>query len=139
MTHRLILFLALACLLAPTISLAQESEPRPTIVLLSWKCDFAQLGTIAQVSDSLMIPIAQELVDEGKLLNHGMLIHDWADEWNVVFYYGAADKTAFFSAWAEILSRLNERHPDAPAITDYCTEHKDNIYTLRTFTTDATQ
>ncbi|MCH8123856.1 MAG: hypothetical protein IH853_12135 [Bacteroidetes bacterium] len=139
MTYRPILFLALACLLAPTLSLAQESEPRPTVALSSWKCDWTKLGTIAQLSDSLWVPIEQELVNEGKLTNYGMLIHDWADEWNVVFYRTAVDKTAFFEARAEFGRRFTERHPDAPSLTDYCTEHKDNIYVLRSFTMGATK
>ena len=134
-----VLFLALAGLFAPTLSLAQESEPFPTIVLSSWKCDWTKLGTIAQSNDSLRTPIAQELVNEGKLINYGMLTHDFADEWNVVTYRTAADKTAFFEAAAELNRRFTERHPDAPSLTDYCTEHKDNIYVLRTFTTDTPQ
>lgn len=139
MIRRLILFIALACLLAPTLSLAQESQQPTTVVVSYWKCDYSKLGTIVQVVDSLVIPIAQELISEGKLVSHGMLTHQWGDEWNVVFYYTAADKAAFFSAWTELISRFNERHPDVPPLTDYCTEHKDNIYRLRAATTPATQ
>ncbi len=139
MIRRLILFIALAGLFAPTVSLAQESQQPTTVAVEYWKCDYSKLGIIAQVTDSLVIPIAQELVNEGRLVSYGMLTHNWGDEWNVVFYQTAADKTAFFSAWTEINSRFNERHPDVPPLTDYCTEHKDNIYTLRAVTTPATQ
>jgi len=141
MLRRSTLFLALVCLVAPAESFAQDSDQAPTtVVTLSWKCDIMMLGAIARETDSLTVPIAQELIDEGLLVNYGLLLHDWADEWNVVFYWTAADKAAFFSAWSEMNSRFGERHPDAPTtLTDSCTDHKDNIYRLATFARVGTQ
>ncbi len=136
MMHRYILFIALACLIAPTFAIAQDAPP--TAGVTYHKC--TRVGQLAQVVDSLVTPIAQELVSEGKLMSFGMLAHDWGDEWNVVFYYTAENKAAFFEAWAEMGRRYIGRHPDAPLLSDFCTgEHKDNIYTLRTVTTEATQ
>jgi hypothetical protein len=131
--NRRILFLILICLFAPTVSHAQDSQ-RETLVLEMWKCQWDKVGVLAQVADSLQVPIAQELIDEGKLLSFGMLAHDFADEWNVVYYTRAVDKAAFFSALSEMNSRLYERHPDVNPWSDLCTEHKDNIYTVRAAT-----
>ena len=131
--NRRILFLILICLFAPTASHAQDSQ-RETLVLEVWKCQWDKVGIFAQVADSIQVPIAQELIDEGKLLSFGMLAHDFSDEWNVVYYTRAADKTAFFSAVSEMNSRLAERHPDVNPWGDYCTEHKDNIYVVRAAT-----
>ncbi len=55
-------------------------------------------------------------------------MHQWGDEWNLVFYWLADDIPAFLDAWDEMRSRGVERHPDMLNIVDYCTDHKDNIY-----------
>jgi hypothetical protein len=57
-----------------------------------------------------------------------MLLHDWADEWNVVYYYGSPNREHFFMGWSEFIRRFQRRHPDAPQLTAWCTEHRDNIY-----------
>jgi hypothetical protein len=101
----------------------------PTVGVSYWKCNFAHMGKLTGAADSLLAPIAQELVDEGSLYAFGTLTHTWGDEWNLVFYWTAEDIPAFLDAWQEMTRRINERHPDAFPITDYCTDHKDNIYT----------
>lgn len=108
-----------------------QQAPAQTLVVAYWKCDWAHMGTLVQRYDSLSVPINQELVDEGMLTSAGVLTHDWADEWNLVFWWLAESKEAFFSAWAEGNRRFSERHPDPPAdptFTEACGEHKDAIY-----------
>ena len=137
MLYRLIAVITVVCLLAPATE-AQDDPSGQAVALLMWKCNFAEMNNIVQVSDSLTVPIAQELVDEGKLIYYQMLTHDWADEWNVVLYYRAENKAALFEAWAEVGSRLRERHPDRVRLfRDFCTEHKDNIYVTQMSTTIA--
>ena len=115
------------------VSVSAQSQ-NPTVGVSYWKCDFAHMGELTNAADSLLTPIAQELVNEGKLYAFGTLGHAWGDEWNLVFYWVAEDIPAFTAGWAEMTSRINQRHPDAFPITDYCSDHKDNIYTQVTVT-----
>ena len=107
-----------------------EEEPPGTLVVSQWKCDWDRLGQIAATTDSVLRPIWQDLVDQGRLQSAGSFMHEWGDEWNVGFYYVAPDKQTFFAAWEEYFRRLQEEHPDLPSLTEYCDEHRDNIYTL---------
>jgi len=117
--YNVTLLAVLFCIL-PATALAQEAPDteeaqNPTIGVNYWKCDWAR-------------------VNEGEISGGGMLTHQWGDEWNVVFYMTAPDTPSYLTAFQEAGRRFEERHPDATPITEYCSEHKDNIYTLRSAT-----
>jgi hypothetical protein len=120
-------------LLAPVAMQAQEEPMEPgTLIVSYWKCEWDAIGTLVQRYDSLSNPINQELVNEGILFAAGMATHDWADEWNVLYWSVAADKTAAFAAFDEFGRRYNERNPEPPSdptFLEICEEHKDAIYT----------
>ena len=138
MRHILLTVLAIVflCFSTATTGLAQEEENSDdTVQLAFWKCDWAEFGNIAQVTDSIWTPIAQELIDEGKLLYFQLLRHNWSDEWNFVYYYRAKDIPSFLDAWDEIVSRVEDRHPDFYDWFDSrCSDHKDGFYTSVTQT-----
>lgn len=129
---RLIFTVLVLALLAPVASQAQEEPMEPgTLVVSYWKCEWDGIGTLVQRYDSLSNPINQELVNEGMLYAAGMATHDWADEWNVLYWWITTNKAAFFEARAETNRRFNERNPDPPsdpAFLEICEEHKDGIY-----------
>ena len=119
----------------PAGVLAQEEagEQAPeTLVVSQWKCDYSHIGDIRAENDSLAFPIWQDLVDEGMIESVGTFYHEWGDAWNYNTYYVAEDKEAFFAAWDEFVQRIEQQvgEEDEPAVFEYCTEHKDNIYTL---------
>ncbi len=128
-----VVFLSLG---AASTAVAQEEEPsNDTVQLAFWKCDWAEYQSLGQVVDSVLTPIAQELVNEDKLLYFQLLVHTWADEWNFVFYYRAKDIPSFLDAWGEMGSRIQERHPDFfDWFTARCSEHKDGFYSSVTQT-----
>ncbi len=128
--HGLATLLFLLLIGGPTLLQAQK----PTIGLNYWKCNGSELGNIVQSIDSLFLPIAQELVDEGKILGFGTMTHQTGDEWNLVYYITATDAVAFMQGFQESVQRFTQRHPDAAPLTDHCREHKDNIYTFQHFT-----
>ena len=113
-----------------TSGAAQEEEAAyDTVQLNFWKCDYAEFANMPQVVDSIWTPIAQESVDEGKLLYFQLLRHDWSDEWNFVFYFRAKDIPSFLDAWGDIFSKIEERYPDhADWFFARCSEHKDGFY-----------
>lgn len=135
-SRSLVLTVALALLgvgLLATPAQAQEEES-PTVGVSYWKCDWADMEELEQIADSVAAPIYQEMVDEGEIMNWKMMTHQWGDSWNVVFSITAADTPSFLEAFEEANRRIEERHPDLAPLSEYCTEHKDNIYTLSSST-----
>ncbi len=121
------LFLAMAAaVLATTAASAQG-----TLVVSSNKCAFNRQGEIRRMNDSLWIPVAQELVNEGRLIAAGSAYHAWGDEWNVVVWYTATDIPTFLSAASELFRRIGQRHPNyMTQMLSLCTEHKDSFYSV---------
>ena len=119
-----------------TIGVAQEEEAaNDTVQLAFWKCDWAEYGNLGQVVDSVWTPIAQELVNEGKLLYFQLLRHTWSDDWNFIFYYRARDIPSFLEAWGELAARIDERHPGHfDWFVERCEDHKDGFYDSPTHT-----
>ena len=119
------LLAVLILLLAPSVGLAQAN----TLVVSQNKCDMAKLGDIRAFTDSAMVPIAQELVNEGKLVFYGSAYHAWGDEWNVIIYYGAESIPAFLSGFSELYARMVKKYPNAVRdFQSWCSEHKDTMY-----------
>lgn len=132
MIRHLILAAALLVLAAPagSVALAQDAPEMSTVAVLSWKCDYGAMGELTQKARDLWIPAAQELQDEGKLAYAQVLTHNWGDDWNLIFYFRAADVPAFLEAWSAWLGKLNEAEPDGVDwFFERCKEHKDNFYT----------
>ncbi|UCG88011.1 MAG: hypothetical protein JSW71_05555 [Gemmatimonadota bacterium] len=120
---RVMLIAILVCLVVPPAAEAQ------TLVISQNKCRLDKLEDIRAYADSVWIPIAQELVNEGSFAAVGSAFHHWGDEWNVVYWYTAEDIPAFLSAFSELFSRAEERYPDASDLfADWCFEHKDSMY-----------
>jgi hypothetical protein len=124
--------LALALLALPTVSVAQEA---PVVVLQSWKCDITAMAELRAVSDSSVMILAQELVDEGKFDFVQMLETSFSDEWNVVYYYRSADLATYFAAWETWAARINGEYAEiATWWYERCPEIKHSMYlsTVRT-------
>lgn len=123
--RRILLAAAFVFLLAPTFQVAQAQ----VLVVSQNKCQLEALGDIRAFADSAWVPLAQELVNEGKLIAAGTAFHAWGDEWNVVYWYTAEDIPAFLSAFSELVSRSDERYPEALKLFyGWCFEHKDSFY-----------
>jgi len=122
---RIALIAILVCLVVPTVAEAQ------TLVVSQNKCQLDKLGDIRAFADSAWIPIAQELVNEGRFAAVGSAFHAWGDEWNVIYWYVAEDIPAFVSAFSELFSRAEERHPSSfDQFAGWCFEHKDSMYSV---------
>jgi hypothetical protein len=125
MSQRISVLLALSLLIAPGVA-AQE-----TLVLSQNKCEPDKQGQIRQMTDSLWIPVVQELVNEGKINAAGSAYHSWGDEWNVVIWYTAKDIATFVSAFNDLVARVEKRHPKLiPQFLSWCSEHKDSFYSM---------
>lgn len=98
-----------------------------TFVVSYNACDSNMREAIAASIDSLIVPTAQEMVDEGKFGQWGILVHDWAGRENIINYRSAKDRTSFFEAWQELNRRVSEKHPDADPYLG-CNQHRDGLY-----------
>jgi len=115
--------------LAVPLLVASIAHAQGTLVVSQQKCAIGKVDQLHQMIDSMWLPAAQELVNEGKLLAAGSAYHSWGDEWNVVLWYTAADIPTFLAAFDDMFGRVNQRYPTL--ITQFqasCTEHKDSFY-----------
>ncbi|HEX6559897.1 MAG TPA: hypothetical protein VF021_10555 [Longimicrobiales bacterium] len=123
-----------AAAVSPSVSIAQQQQPamQPGVVVVSYqKCAFDKLPEFNQFWKQTVGPLLDEQVKQGKLLSWGMLEHSWGDEWNSVLYYTARDLNTFDSSFGEVFSRLLQKEPNLmQRFSTWCTEHKDNIYSV---------
>lgn len=130
-TPLILSLLLLAFVAPPQVASAQEAQeesgPPPALVLTYFQCDWSRLGDILSELE-LSVPIWEELIEEGKLMDAGSYVHSWADEWNLGIYLVAETMDAAVSANGEANARFGERHPDANAFGEACAQHRDNFY-----------
>lgn len=112
---------------------AQEAEegPQPGVVSVRYfQCPFDTQGEAVRRLNTEWRSVVEELIDEGELLDYGILTHAWGDEWNVLDYFVAEDLVSFHEAFAEAFDRIQERVPEEqdPPFGELCPAHKDNIY-----------
>lgn len=121
------LLLGLALALSPSGIAAQEGVPTHSVVRF-FKCS-PQVEAVAAFQRAR--PIVEEMVEEGKFLDYGILTHAWGDEWNVVDYFIVSGIQDFFTHFGELAARIAERHPEFMSeATRLCTEHRDVIYSV---------
>lgn len=126
-------------LLFPSAGAAQQpaagAQPavQPGVVVVSYnKCSMRAPAQLDSLNALAFFPALDELVNERRLLGWGVLGHAWGDEWNYVIYYTAENVAAFHSAFNEAVRRVAQRRPDVwDMFGSLCTEHKDNIYSVR--------
>jgi hypothetical protein len=121
--------------IAPSAAHAQQpqaTQQQPGVVIVSQnKCSFTGLNEVNNWWRSTGGPVLDDLVRQGRLTGWGVLAHSWGDEWNHVVYYTARDLNTFTTAFAEFFRVASQRDPTImQRLTSWCTEHKDNIYTV---------
>ena len=101
-----------------------------TVVLSQNKCKSNKISELRKMMEENGAPVLNDLVEQGKLINWGVLTHAWGDEHNWNVFYVAESHSKFLEAWDEFITRVMENDPDAnEKIGDICWEHKDSIYT----------
>jgi hypothetical protein len=126
---------ALAVLIVPSAALAQEEEPDPPVLRLSFfMCDLSgeKGDAIEEEIETQDMPIWNALVDEGMVESYGYFFHWWADEWNVGLYTIAPTIQAILDASEEAGNRLEAQYGEnAPsAMAEACPHHRDGFYTM---------
>jgi hypothetical protein len=129
------MFLALAALAVPAAAVAQEEEPDPPVLRLSFfMCDLSggKGEAIQEEIETQDMPIWNALVDEGMVESYGYFFHWWADEWNVGLYTIAPTIQAILDASEEAGNRFETQYGEnAPsAMAEACPHHRDGFYTL---------
>lgn len=100
------------------------------VVVSQNKCNMNNISDLNKLIKESGGVILNDLVKEGKLMNWGVMNHNWGDEWNWVIYYVAEDRGKFFGVWDEFVKRFKEKDPEAfDKFGQWCTEHKDSMYT----------
>ena len=123
-------------LLAPTALRAQQTQTasaqQPGVMIVSAnKCTLTGVNEVNNWWRTTGGPLLDDLVRQGRLTGWGVLNHAWGDEWNNVVYYTARDLNTFTAAFTELFRQASQRDPTImQRLGSWCTEHKDNIYTV---------
>ena len=114
-----------------------DEENTHSMAISFYTCPFSALGKIKETYDRIQLPVAQALVDEGKLYDEGLYAHIYGDEWNVVLTRSAESFPAMLAASDEMDARIADvvTEDDQGFFQLGCTAHKDNIYTVVMATT----
>jgi hypothetical protein len=101
-----------------------------TVVLSQNKCHSNKISELRKMMEENGADILDDLVEQGKLINWGVLTHAWGDVYNWNVFYVAESHVKFLEAWNEFISKVMEVDPEAAdKIGEICWEHKDSIYT----------
>jgi hypothetical protein len=125
-------FISLAVLLVSVPLLARpapaQDQAPPTIFMTSWMCERGAIGDLVTAARERELPVMQELVDEGRIDYHSVMVHHWGDEWNYVTMMAAADMSGGLAALEEFNTRYEARHGTDDSFVDRCPTHRDGIY-----------
>ena len=125
-----LLYTVLAGALLLPLSVRAQDGP-PTMVTSSWQCSFGYIGDLTSEMRDVALPIAQEMVDDGTIINWGMMTHYWGDEWNVMFYVAVPNGAIATEVASDLNGRQNQAFSDETneAFLENCWQHKDSVYT----------
>lgn len=101
-----------------------------TVVFSQNKCKMSKLSELQKMMEENGAAILNDLVEQEKLIDWGVLTHAWGDEYNWNVYYVAETHGQFLEAWDEFITKVRENDPEfADKLWEICWEHKDSIYT----------
>lgn len=101
-----------------------------TVVFSQNKCKMSKISDLRKMMEENGAAILNDLVEQEKLIDWGVLTHAWGDEYNWNVYYVAETHGQFLEAWDEFITKVRENDPEfADKLWEICWEHKDSIYT----------
>lgn len=117
---------------------AQEEDDTPSALRLSYfMCNTNRIDEALEEAEAQVIPVWDELVDEGMVESYGYFVHAWASEWNVGIYTIGESIADIIEASNEAGSRLQERYGDTQSVFgEACPHHRDGFYVFGPSTGD---
>jgi hypothetical protein len=115
-----------------TMDTSEEAGPPRFLMFNQSQIPSDKIWEHNHLTDSLMKPVMNALVDEGLVATWGYLNHAWGDEWNWAWFMYTKDHAAFLKAWDEMVRRVSDADSTAfPMLTKDVKRHRDNLYYLR--------
>lgn len=113
----------------------------PVLALSFYNCRFDGMEAIVEEERGKLMPLAQELVDEGQIRSRTAMVHVWGDEWSWVVATAAADMAALEAGLDEMGRRYEAAHGSDGgfSLEGACSAHKDNIYRMALVTNPAAE
>jgi hypothetical protein len=143
MLRRLGMFALAAAFIWPGALVAQEEmqekeETPPMLVISSWKCDWGDVGTLAEDWNERGMNAAQAAIEAGQWYSAGVYYHDWADEYNVNYWAVGPSEASLIEGQEASNASYDEMYGEEGTNPwDHCSEHKDSFYQLAPNTTGA--
>jgi len=101
-----------------------------TVVFSQNKCHANKISELRKMTEETSGAVLNDLVEQGKLIDWGVMTHAWGDEYNWNVFYVAETHAKFLEAWNEFITKVGESDPEfAEKLWEICWEHKDSIYT----------
>lgn len=112
--------------------LAAQAERETGFMVHQWLiCPAQHMDEVNQLTDRL-VPILDQLRQEGMIRAWYDVRHAWGDEWNYGFISVVDSHRAWLDFWSEYLRRVDEAEADVfPRVLELCELHKDNLYSIR--------
>jgi hypothetical protein len=97
------------------------------VIISSFKCDWNRMAEIVAQAEA-QLPYWQEQKTAGTIMDTGVYVHSYADEWNFMRYIVAPTMESAVSANAAANGAFAEANPASNAIIEACPSHRDNFY-----------
>ena len=101
-----------------------------TVVFSQNNCKMSKISDLRKMTEENGSVILNGMVEQGKLIDWGVMTHAWGDEYNWNVFYVTETHAKFLEAWSEFIAKVEENDPEfANKLWEICWEHKDSIYT----------
>lgn len=127
--YRFLFPLALLLYVSPVLAQDNAPDETPTFISTRHQCDMAGLDALTERDRERVLPIMQELVDDGTIISAGEARHQWGDEYNLLTWISGTDMAAALAGWEAMTSRYAERYPDDNLFIETCPKHQDRFAT----------
>lgn len=101
--------------------------PPPTVIISSFKCDWNRMADVMAQAEA-QLPYWQEQKTAGTIMDSGVYVHTWGDEWNFMRYIVAPSMESAVTANTAANEAFAEANPTSNALGEACQSHRDNFY-----------
>jgi hypothetical protein len=96
------------------------------LIISSFKCDWNRIADVVAEAEA-QLPFWEEQKTAGSIMETGVYVHSWGDEWNFMRYIIAPTMESAVAANAAANAAYAEANPASVTI-EACPSHRDNFY-----------
>jgi len=110
-----------------------------TLIASYHRCSTAYEGEADFIMNTVLADAYQKRVDDGSISGWGWVKHTAGGAWRRISTITAPDRNAAMNAWDEIVTEIEEEHPNAwHRFNEICDSHDDYIWNLTAASAEGT-